>query len=91
MNASISLKAECHYERLTGKNPYTLLEKFEESIKSGIGRRDILFLIAYTKDSTTTLESVEDMSEEKQTELFESFFNTLKEAKAKRDANEKQA
>lgn len=55
----ISLKAMCHYEKLTGKNS---MELFQKENKSATDLRDLVFLIKYTKDNTTTFDTIENMS-----------------------------
>lgn len=57
----ISLRAMCQYEKLTGKNAMDLLSKEN---KSATDLRDLAFLVKATKDKTTTLETIEDMSSE---------------------------
>ena len=66
----ISLKSMCHYEKLTGKNAMELLGK--ES-KSATDLRDMVFIIKYTKDNTTTFDSVENMTSEE----FSSVLNSV--------------
>jgi hypothetical protein len=57
----ISLKSMCHYEKLTGKNA---MELFQKEGKSATDLRDIVFLLKYTKDTTATFDTIENMSAE---------------------------
>jgi hypothetical protein len=51
----------CHYEKVTGKNA---MELFQKEGKSATDLRDLVFLIKYTKDQTTTFDTVENLSSE---------------------------
>jgi hypothetical protein len=66
----ISLKSMCHYEKLTGKNAMQL---FQKDNKSATDLRDMVFIIKYTKDNTTTFDSVENMTSEE----FSSVLNSV--------------
>lgn len=66
----ISLKSMCHYEKLTGKNA---MELFGKESKSATDLRDMVFMIKYTKDNTTTFDTVENMN----TEEFSSILNSV--------------
>lgn len=66
----ISLKSMCHYEKLTGKNA---MELFGKESKSATDLRDMVFMIKYTKDSSTTFDTVENMN----TEEFSSILNSV--------------
>ncbi len=68
----ISLKSMCHYEKLTGKNA---MELFGKESKSATDLRDMVFMIKYTKDNTTTFDTVENMSGEE----FSSTLNSVGE------------
>jgi hypothetical protein len=57
----ISLRSMCHYEKVTGKNA---MELFQKEGKSATDLRDLVFLIKYTKDQTTTFDTVENLSSE---------------------------
>jgi hypothetical protein len=66
----ISLKSMCQYEKITGKNA---MELFGKENKSATDLRDLVFLIKYTKDQTTTLDAVENLS----TEDFQSAIKSI--------------
>lgn len=66
----ISLKAMCHYEKLTNKNS---MELFQKESKSATDLRDLVFLIKYTKDNTVTFDTVESMTGEE----FQSTIQTI--------------
>jgi hypothetical protein len=68
----ISLKSMCHYEKLTGKNAMQL---FQKDNKSATDLRDMVFIIKYTKDNTTTFDSVENMTGEE----FSNILNSVSE------------
>lgn len=55
----ISLKSMCKYEKDTGKNA---MELFSKENKSATDLRDIVFLVKYTKDNTTTFDNIENMT-----------------------------
>lgn len=57
----ISLKAMCHYEKISGKNA---MELFQKESKTATDLRDLVFIIKYTKDNTATLDSIENLSTE---------------------------
>jgi hypothetical protein len=61
MFEKVSLKAMVHYEKLTNKNAFEL---FGKNTKTATDLRDLVFMIAYTKDNTTTFEKVENLSDE---------------------------
>ncbi len=67
-----SLKSMCHYEKLTGKNAMQL---FQKDNKSATDLRDMVFIIKYTKDNTTTFDSVENMTGEE----FSNILNSVSE------------
>jgi hypothetical protein len=70
----ISLKAMCHYEKLTGKNA---MELFQKENKSATDLRDLVFVLKYTKDNTATLESIENLTSEE----FSSILTSVSEVK----------
>ena len=57
----ISLKSMVSYEKATGNNAMAL---FGKENKSATDLRDMVYLIKYTKDATTTFDTVENMSTE---------------------------
>lgn len=65
----ISLKSMCHYEKITGKNA---MELFQKDNKSATDLRDLVFILKYTKDNTTTFDSVENMSSEEFSSILDS-------------------
>ena len=65
----ISLKSMCHYEKLTGKNA---MELFSKENKSATDLRDLVFLIKYTKENTSTFDTVENMTSEEFTSILNS-------------------
>jgi hypothetical protein len=70
----ISLKSMCHYEKVTGKNA---MELFQKEGKSATDLRDIVFLLKYTKDTTATFDTIENMSAEE----FQSTLSTIGDEK----------
>jgi hypothetical protein len=70
----ISLKAMCHYEKLTSKNA---MELFQKEGKCATDLRDIVFLIKYTKDQTVTFDTIENLT----TEEFQAAIKTAFEEK----------
>lgn len=65
----ISLKSMCHYEKITGKNA---MELFSKENKSATDLRDLVFLIKYTKENTSTFDTVENMTSEEFTSILNS-------------------
>lgn len=65
----ISLKSMCHYEKITGKNA---MELFQKENKSATDLRDLVFIVKYTKDNTTTFDTVENMTSEEFTSTLNS-------------------
>ncbi len=64
------------YEKLTGGNA---LELFSKENKSAIDLVHLAFLIKYTVDPTTTLEQMENISNEEFTALMNSISGEKKE------------
>ena len=71
----ISLKAMCSYEKQTGKNA---MELFSKENKTATDMRDLVYLIKYTKDTTVTIDAVENLS----TDDFTAALKSITEDKA---------
>ena len=62
-----TLKAMVAYEKLTGKNAFELIRKEN---KTATEYRDYIFLVLSSLNADTTLEQVENLSDEQLKEVF---------------------
>jgi hypothetical protein len=65
----------CKYEKETGKNA---MELFSKENKSATDLRDMVYLIIFTKDTTITFDTVENLS----TDDFAAAIKSMSEDKA---------
>ena len=75
----VSLRAMCAYEKLTGRNALQTLQSGENM--SATDLLGMLFMIAYTKDQTTTLEKIESLDQDSITKLMAELTNAATESK----------
>lgn len=76
----VSLRAMCAYEKLTGRNALQTLQVGDKM--SATDLMGLLFMVAYTKDQTTTMDKIEALDQTEISKLMAELTNAAESQSA---------